>query len=72
MAGQLDVRRPLEEAAVDMVKAGRPARFIMIPHAHHGEYGPDAVAVMQEGLSWVTGGEPDGHTPPGKTADLAR
>lgn len=62
MAGQLDVRKPLSDAADDLVKAGRHARFIMIPHARHGEYGPEAIETMEEALSWVLDG-PSGNEP---------
>jgi predicted esterase len=53
MAGSLDVRKPLKDAAADFTKLGRMARFIEIPGAKHGEYGPQAEDVMTEALDWI-------------------
>ncbi len=72
MAGQLDVRKPLMDAASDLTKAGRHARFIMIPHARHGEYGPEAIETMQEALSWVTDGDGPETTTHAEASRLSR
>lgn len=58
MAGSLDVRKPLRDAAADYVKAGRTARFVEIPGAKHGEYGPEAEAIMSDGLDWIAANDP--------------
>lgn len=58
MAGELDVRKPLRDAAADYAKAGRTARFIEIPGAKHGEYGPDAEAIMSDALDWIAAKDP--------------
>ncbi len=73
MAGQLDIRQPLMDAATDLAKAGRHARFIVIPHARHGEYGPEASETMQEALAWTVD-ETDADDPgqPLKTSKAAR
>lgn len=58
MAGSLDVRKPLRDAAADFIKAGRTARFVEIPGAKHGEYGPEAEAVMSDALDWIAANDP--------------
>lgn len=58
MAGELDVRKPLRDASADFVKAGRLSRFIEIPGAKHGEYGPEAEAIMSDALDWIAATDP--------------
>ena len=58
MAGELDVRKPLRDASADYVKAGRVSRFIEIPGAKHGEYGPEAEATMSDALDWIAANDP--------------
>lgn len=58
MAGELDVRKPLRDASADFVKAGRLSRFIEIPGAKHGEYGPEAEATMSDALDWIAASDP--------------
>lgn len=58
MAGSLDVRKPLRDAAADFLKLGRTARFVEIPGAKHGEYGPEAEAIMSDALDWIAANDP--------------
>ncbi len=53
MGGEYDIYIPLLEAADDLKKHGRPARFIQIPAARHGDYGPKAEETMEDALRWV-------------------
>jgi predicted esterase len=53
VAGQKDLKNHLVESAEKALKAGVRARYFELPGAHHGEYGPDAVRVMGEALSWI-------------------
>lgn len=53
VGGQRDLTAHLKDAADKAVKAGVHARYFELPGARHGEYGPDAVKVMGEALSWV-------------------
>jgi predicted esterase len=53
MAGQFDLWMPLADATKDLMKTGRPARFIEIPGARHGDYGPKAEETMTEAFRWV-------------------
>jgi len=53
IAGELDRRRYLEEGADDLVRAGVPATFRVLPGAAHGEYGPEGERVMSEALAWL-------------------
>ena len=68
MAGQLDIRQPLMDAATDLAKAGRNAHFIVIPHARHGEYGPQATETMRDALAWVVDENPPESIEPLKTS----
>ncbi len=53
MAGALDARQHLIDGSNDLAKAGRTVRYAELPGARHGEYGPDAVRAMTEGLVWL-------------------
>ncbi|NUQ77066.1 MAG: hypothetical protein HUU21_26325 [Polyangiaceae bacterium] len=53
IAGARDRREHLREAADAMARSGRPATFMLLPGAAHGEYGPDASRVMGEALAWA-------------------
>ena len=55
VGGQRDLTAHLKDAADKAAKAGVHARYFELPGARHGEYGPDAVKVMGEALSWVLG-----------------
>jgi predicted esterase len=53
MAGDRDRRRHLQEAAAALLAGGVPARFMLLPGARHGEYGPAGERVMGEALAWA-------------------
>jgi pimeloyl-ACP methyl ester carboxylesterase/predicted small lipoprotein YifL len=53
IAGERDRREHLREAAEAMARAGRPATFMLLPGAAHGEYGPEASRVMGDALAWA-------------------
>ncbi len=53
MAGQLDAKKHLIEGEDALEKAGIRARYLELPNAGHGEYGPQALRVMGEGLDWL-------------------
>ncbi|MFO0551792.1 MAG: hypothetical protein U0271_25625 [Polyangiaceae bacterium] len=57
MVGERDVREPLEDAAKRLAKRGRKVRYLELPKARHGEYGPLAEPTMREGLTWLVEGE---------------
>jgi len=58
MAGELDVRAPLQQAADALRQEGRRVRFEVLPGAQHGEYGPAGEAVVGEALRWVLAAPP--------------
>lgn len=53
VAGEKDLKTHLQDSATKAAKAGVRARYFELPGARHGEYGPEAVPVMGEVLSWV-------------------
>ncbi|MEZ4440563.1 MAG: alpha/beta fold hydrolase [Polyangiaceae bacterium] len=53
MGGAWDVRDPLYEARDALLKTRRPVRYLELPKARHGEYGPEGPRVMAEGLAWL-------------------
>jgi predicted esterase len=53
MAGDLDARDHLREAAKKLTKRGNRAQFVELPGARHGEYGVKAEPTMESGLSWL-------------------
>jgi predicted esterase len=53
IAGGRDRQEHLRKAADAMARSGRPATFMLLPGAAHGEYGPDASRVMDEALAWA-------------------
>lgn len=53
MAGERDRQKHLRDAADQIADAGKVVRFIELPGAGHGEYGPEAEAVMSDMLGWL-------------------
>ena len=53
MAGDLDARDHLREAAKKLTKRGKRAQFVELPGARHGEYGAQAEPTMESGLAWL-------------------
>jgi len=53
MAGEKDRQKHLRDAAGRLAGAGTKVRFILLPGAGHGEYGPEAEEVMSDMLAWL-------------------
>jgi predicted esterase len=53
IAGGRDRQEHLRSGAEAMARAGRPATFMLLPGAAHGEYGPEASRVMGDALAWA-------------------
>jgi hypothetical protein len=66
VAGALDLKAHLQDAATKAAKAGVHARYFELPGARHGDYGPEGARVMGEALAWVMG-----ETPPAAAGALA-
>jgi predicted esterase len=67
VAGELDVREPLAKSADELARLGVPTRYVELPGARHGEFGPEAVPRLEAALAWLLDAE--GTTQP--TAHLA-
>jgi predicted esterase len=52
--GDHDAREHMIEGAQETSRAGRTARFFLLPGATHGQYGPEGERVMSEILDFVT------------------
>ncbi len=53
IAGEKDAKRHIQRGYDKLRKAGRTVKYLELPGARHGEYGPDAQRVMAEGLNWL-------------------
>ncbi|MSP24724.1 MAG: hypothetical protein EXR75_06075 [Myxococcales bacterium] len=53
MAGELDARHHIKLGRDALVTAKKRVHYLELPQARHGEYGPDALAVMGKGLDWL-------------------
>ena len=53
MAGDRDARDHLREASRKLEKRGKKARYLELPGAAHGEYGPKAEPTMEAALGWL-------------------
>ena len=53
VAGELDVREPLAKGADELLLRGVPARYVELPGARHGEFGPEAVPRLEAALAWL-------------------
>jgi predicted esterase len=63
VAGELDVREPLAKGAEELLQRGVPTRYVELPGARHGEFGPDAVPRLEAALAWLLdAGEDTPHT----------
>lgn len=60
MAGERDAGAHLRDGAKRLGEGGIPARFIEIPEARHGEYGPRASETLREALAWAYASRPTG------------
>lgn len=55
VAGELDTRHHLSDAAGKLDERGVRARYLELPGARHGQYGPEAETRMSAGLAWLLG-----------------
>ncbi len=53
MAGGRDARSHIRSGHRKLLRAGLNSRYLELPGARHGQYGPQALTVMHEGLQWV-------------------
>jgi predicted esterase len=53
VAGGYDARQHIFEAQRKLAARGHTARYLELPKARHGEYGPRALEVMADGLEWL-------------------
>lgn len=53
MAGGWDARSHIQESFHKLQRKRHPARYLELPRARHGQYGPDAAQVMNEAFSWL-------------------
>jgi len=58
LAGQLDAQQPMREGAAALARVGVPARFMLLPRARHGQYGPEGERVLGEAFSWLFSASP--------------
>lgn len=58
LAGGHDARGHLQKAADDMAREGRQVRYVVLPEARHGEYGPEAEPVVGDALRWILAAPP--------------
>jgi predicted esterase len=58
LAGGHDARGHLQAAAEEMADEGRRVRYVVLPEARHGEYGPDAERLVGEALRWILAAPP--------------
>ena len=67
VAGEFDVRDPLAKSADELADRGVPTRYVELPGARHGEFGPEAVPRLEAAFAWLV--EPE--DPASQTAHLA-
>jgi predicted esterase len=53
IAGEKDAKRHIRKGYDKLRRAGRTVKYLELPGARHGEYGPDAQRVMAQGLDWL-------------------
>jgi predicted esterase len=53
LAGAWDARVHIREGFEEMRLAKIDARYVELPKARHGEYGPQALEVMDDAISWL-------------------
>jgi predicted esterase len=59
LGGSEESTRHLEAGVAALVSAGVRARFVSLPGAAHGQYGPQAPAVVTDALGWLLGQAPN-------------
>jgi predicted esterase len=53
IGGELDSTRHMQAGAEALLESQMRARFMILPQARHGQYGPEASRVMGEALRWL-------------------
>ncbi len=53
VAGEKDAKKHIQAGRDALEKQGQPVKYLELPGAGHGEYGPEAQRVMAEGLDWL-------------------
>jgi predicted esterase len=53
VAGGWDVRKHIKGGLEKLKRAKIDARYLELPKARHGEYGPEALRVMGDGVAWL-------------------
>ncbi len=53
MAGERDARQHIRDGRDQLTRAGKRVQYLELPKARHGQYGPDAEAIMGQGLDWL-------------------
>lgn len=53
MAGEWDARSHIYSAFQALERRRHPSKYLELPKARHGQYGPDAARVMDEAFAWV-------------------
>jgi predicted esterase len=53
IAGEKDAKKHIRKGYEKLKKNGATAKYLELPGARHGEYGPEAQRVMAEGLDWL-------------------
>lgn len=64
MAGAWDARRHIRAGRAELERARKSVRYLELPKARHGEYGPKALEVMDQGLGWLLAPPPEGDEVP--------
>jgi predicted esterase len=66
VAGERDARKHIREGRDALAKAGKLVRYLELPEARHGEYGPKALEVMGAGMRWLFDGRQEDEPPAAK------
>lgn len=53
IAGEKDAKKHIREGYEKLKKSGTAVKYLELPGARHGEYGPEAHRVMADGLEWL-------------------
>jgi len=53
VGGQLEHKAKMREGVAELRDAGEPVRFLVLPDAGHGHYGPEADRVMGQALDFL-------------------
>lgn len=53
MAGGWDARSHIQKAFRTLQRRSHPSKYLELPKARHGQYGPEAARVMDEAFAWL-------------------